>query len=164
MSQLQLLNTTVASMAISVNDVLTQSYHACYNNASGDDTMELLVSPLASTTEVEALYTAQLIDFESAIPAALHSLGATSAEITSALERKRKLEAEAKANENQTKSNENSSAKADVETKKANVKKTEADVEKVKADTELTKKQAKAPIAASGSSSSSSSSSSGSKK
>ena len=70
MSQLQLLNTTVSSIAISVNTILTASYHACYEyeNEHGDqDEMMLVTAPLSSTTEIEALYNSKLIDFESAL-------------------------------------------------------------------------------------------------
>jgi len=89
MSQLQLLNTTVASLALSINEILTSSYRAIYGT---DDETELILrtAPLSSTSEVQALYTCGLIDYESALPAALHSLGSASEEISSALERKRK--------------------------------------------------------------------------
>lgn len=46
---------------------------------------------------MQALYTGGLIDFESAMPAALHSLGCSAEEIAVALERKRKVEEEAAA-------------------------------------------------------------------
>jgi len=87
--RLQLLNTTVASLALSINEILTSSYRAIY---SADDETELILrtAPLSSTSEVQALFTCGLIDYESALPAALHSLGSGSEEISSALQRKRK--------------------------------------------------------------------------
>ena len=66
MSQLQLLNTTVASLALVVNDVLTQTYRAIYGGADEDELI-LTTAPLAATSEVQALYTGGLIDFESAM-------------------------------------------------------------------------------------------------
>ena len=92
MSQLQLLNTTVTSMAIAVNKVLTAVWHACYTDAPEGDELVLLTAPLASTAEVEALYTAGLIDIESALPCALHSLGSTASEIAGAVKRRREAD------------------------------------------------------------------------
>lgn len=90
MSQLQLLNTVVASLSVSVNDVLSQTYNALYGT-NGTEAGELVLStaPLCATAEVQALYAAQIIDFETALPSAMHSLGCSSAAISSALERRR---------------------------------------------------------------------------
>ena len=96
MSQLQLLNTTVASLALVINDILSQSYRAIYGGHD-DDELILRTSPLASTSEIQSLYTAGLIDFESSLPSALHSLGCSSEEISSALERRREVEKESEA-------------------------------------------------------------------
>ena len=90
--RLQLLNTTVTSMAIAVNKVLTAVWHACYTDAPEGDELTLLTAPLASTAEVEALYTAGLIDIESALPCALHSLGSTATEIAGAVKRRREAD------------------------------------------------------------------------
>ncbi|MDA9633367.1 hypothetical protein N9S81_00345, partial [bacterium] len=96
MSQLQLLNTVVASLAVSVNDVLSQTYTALYGSGSGAGSggagageLVLSTAPLCSTAEVQALYAAQIIDYETALPSAMHSLGCSSASISSALERRR---------------------------------------------------------------------------
>jgi hypothetical protein len=94
MSQLQLLNTTVSSISLAVNEVLTKTYHAIYGG-SDDTELVLRTAPLAATAEVQSLYQAQIIDYESAMPAALHSLGCSSEEIDAALERRRKAEAAA---------------------------------------------------------------------
>jgi hypothetical protein len=94
----QLLNTTVSSLAITVNNVLTTTYTAIYGGdgiegADGEE-LNLLVSPLTSISELQGLYTSNLVDFETAIPAALHSLGCTAEEISAALERRRVQEKE----------------------------------------------------------------------
>ena len=96
--RLQLLNTTVSSLAITVNNVLTTTYTAVYGGdgiegADGEE-LNLLVSPLTSISELQGLYTSNLVDFETAIPAALHSLGCTAEEISAALERRRAQEKE----------------------------------------------------------------------
>lgn len=60
-----MLNTTVASLALSINEVLTGTYRAIYGE--GDATELILrTAPLSATIEVEALYTAGIIDYESA--------------------------------------------------------------------------------------------------
>ena len=64
--RLQLLNTTVASLALAVNDVLSQTYRAVYGGEDGDELI-LTTAPLAATSEVQALYTGHLIDFETAM-------------------------------------------------------------------------------------------------
>ena len=79
-------------MALSVNKVLTATYHAAYSDAIEGDELVLLTAPLAATTEVEALFTAGVIDIESALPAALHSLGASAVEIDGALKRRREAD------------------------------------------------------------------------
>ena len=76
MSQLQLLNGTIQSIAIAVNKVLTATYHAVYDDAKEGDELTLLTAPLCSTAELQSLFEAGVIDIESALPAALHSLGA----------------------------------------------------------------------------------------
>lgn len=88
MSQVQLLNTTISSIALFVNQVLTSCYRAIY---SADENSELIlrVAPISSTAEVQALYASNIIDVESALPAALNSLGCSAEEIASAMERRR---------------------------------------------------------------------------
>jgi hypothetical protein len=88
MSQIQLLNTTIASIALFVNQVLTASYRAVY---SADESSELIlvVAPLSATAEVQSLYAGGIIDIESALPCALNSLGSSAEEIASAMERRR---------------------------------------------------------------------------
>jgi len=89
-SQIQLLNTTIAALATFVNTVISTCYRTIYN--SEDDELCLVVNPLSSVTEVQGLFTSGIIDYETAIPSAMHALGCTEREIAHALERRRKLE------------------------------------------------------------------------
>tara|TARA_B110000858_G_scaffold121172_1_gene138287 strand:- start:5272 stop:5778 length:507 start_codon:yes stop_codon:yes gene_type:complete len=84
-----LLNSTIQSIALAVNKVMTATYHACYSDAKEGDELVLLTAPLASTAEVQSLYEAGLIDIESALPAALHSLGCTAVEVAGAVKRRK---------------------------------------------------------------------------
>jgi len=88
-TQLQLLNSTVSQLAKSVNSVLSRVYCAIYDDDECDEraTLQLHTAPLTAAAEVTSLFTAQLIDIETALPAALHSLGATVDEIDEALKR-----------------------------------------------------------------------------
>ena len=86
---MQLLNTTVTSIALAVNKVLSACYHAVYDNAQPGDELVLLTAPLASTAEIEQLYTNGVIDIQSALPAALHSLGCTASEVAGAVKRRK---------------------------------------------------------------------------
>jgi len=76
-------------VALTVNDILSQTYTAIY---SGGDELILTTAPLAATGEVLALYAGGLVDFESSMPAALHSMGCSAEEIGAALERRRERE------------------------------------------------------------------------
>tara|TARA_Y100000389_G_C17386720_1_gene477462 strand:+ start:197 stop:847 length:651 start_codon:yes stop_codon:yes gene_type:complete len=89
---LQLLNSTISQLSKAVSAVLTKTYNQLYNDENEGEEEEpaqlkLVTSPLAVAEEIEKLYTAQLIDYETALPAALHSLGATTEEIEAAMER-----------------------------------------------------------------------------
>ena len=87
--RLQLLNTTVASIAVSVNDVLSQTYTALYGKGRDAGELVLCTAPLSSTSEVQALYTSGIIDYQTALPSAMHSLGCSAASISAALERRK---------------------------------------------------------------------------
>ena len=152
------LNTTVASMAIAVNKVLTAAYHAVYDDAMEDDELVLLVAPLAATTEVQELFTAGIIDIarcrsqttgtfctsrlvcgrsqESALPAALHSLGASAVEIEGALKRRRQADKNAPNADVMQAQTAAMLGEYDAQLKGAQTEKTIAEVDKVKADTE----------------------------
>jgi len=104
MSQLQLLNTVVASIAVSVNDVLSQTYTALYGKGKEAGELVLSTAPLCATTEVQQLYAAGILDDEVAVPSAMHSLGCSATEISSAVERRRQSnDLKRKADELQTK-------------------------------------------------------------
>jgi hypothetical protein len=125
--RLQLLNTTVSSLAVTINNVLTQTYNAIYGiDDDGGEELNLLVSPLSSVTELQALYAGGLIDFETALPPALHSLGCTAEEISAALDRRRELEkkqADMKALEEKT-------AKAELERRERDANKPDSEARK----------------------------------
>lgn len=81
-------------MAKAVSQVLTKVYNVLYeeeddeNSDNSDPPMlKLVTAPLSVAEEVERLFTSQLIDRETALPAALHSLGATTSEIEAAMQR-----------------------------------------------------------------------------
>ena len=80
---MSLLNTTVAQLAKWVNLTLTMAYRDIYGEEEGENPAQLtlLTSPLSSTDEVAALYTAGLAPVEIAMPAVLHSIGASKDEI-----------------------------------------------------------------------------------
>ena len=97
--QLQLLNSTVSQLAKSINDVLTKTYNAIYpeeyidvngyrkRSSSGIVELKLRTAPISSSEELVSLFQSQLVDSEIAIPAALHTLGASTDQIEAAVER-----------------------------------------------------------------------------
>jgi hypothetical protein len=88
--RLQLLNSTVAQLAKSVNQVLTKVYQLLYSEGEedGEDPPQLTLrtAPLAASEEVIALYGAQLLPCEHAVRAAMHTLGASPDQIDAAVE------------------------------------------------------------------------------
>ena len=136
-------------------------YHAAFNDAKEGDELVLLTAPLAATSEVEALFTAGLIDVESALPAALHSLGASASEIDGALKRRREadaLGADSKLLEAQTaaqmgdadvklKAAQAAKTTEEIESVRAGVEKTRAEIGKVNADAKKAEHDVKAPFA-----------------
>ena len=137
--QLQLLNSTVSQLAKSINDVLTKTYLALYpdestNSLTGtreespDTNLELKLrtAPLSASEEIVALYTANLIDSEIAVPAVLHSLGSTSDEIDAALDRIRAKEEKDCACEDEERDLNNQQKKVSLETAKFNLKNAKA--------------------------------------
>ena len=135
---LRRLNTTVASIALNVNKCLTACYQVVYDDSKEEDELVLLTAPLSSTTEVEALYTAGVIDIESALPAALHSLGASAVEIEGALKRRRKADKDKPNPEAAMAETSAMLGEYDAQLKAAQTEKTMAEVDKVKADTQKT--------------------------
>jgi len=75
-----------------VNKVLTATYAACYSDAMEGDELTLLTAPMCSTAELQSLYEGGIVDIESALPAALHSLGCTAVEIAGAVKRRRQTD------------------------------------------------------------------------
>ena len=140
--RLQLLNTTVQSLALHVNRVLTACYHAIFDDANDADELTLLTAPLSSTAEVQQLFTAGLIDSESALPAALHSLGCSASEIEGALERRRKAEKAGQDTELMQAQTAAALGDADVALKSAQTAKTEQEVAHVEASTEKVRAEA----------------------
>ena len=98
-SQLALLNTTVAQLAMSVSQVLTSSYRDIYGEEGDTDDpaqLMLLTAPLAATEEVVNIFAAGLAPCEIAMPAVLHAIGASKDEIDAAVKKMcEKEEAEA---------------------------------------------------------------------
>lgn len=140
MSQLQLLNTTVTAMAIQVNAVLTSCYHAVFGESSGrteQDELMLVTAPLSAASEVQGLYEKGVIDYESALPAALHSLGCSANEITEALKRRRSQQDSQGLSEAAALESDNAVKAAQAEHTRAGIPLVQAQTDKVKADTKL---------------------------
>lgn len=153
MSQLQLLNTTVSSMALAVNRVLTACYHECYENAKEADELILMTAPLSATSEIQALHDSGIIDFETALPAAMHSLGCSVNDIEGALKRRRDAAASAGDTALLDAQTAAKVGDADIALKTAQTAKTTAEIDavragvgKTKAETKKTERDAKAPI------------------
>jgi hypothetical protein len=164
----QLLNGTIQSIALATNKVLTATYHAVYDDAQEGDELTLLTAPLASTAEVQSLYESGIIDICSALPAALHSLGATALEVAGAV--KRRKQADASGSDAKLLEAQNSAklGDADVALKGAQTLKTAAEtkvveqtVEKTKAETKKLNHDAAAPHVKPGAAGAGSSSSGG---
>ena len=133
------LNTTIQSLAISVNTVLTSAYKAIYSSSgplgyTDEDSLMLMVAPLSACEEVSMLFEKGIIDAESAIPAALHSLGASSAEIAAALERRRAADEKTQETERADREGAASTLNADVELKGAQVEVARANAKKLERD------------------------------
>lgn len=139
-------------MAISVNAVLTACYHAAFGESTGSneqDELMLVTAPLSAASEVQGLYEKGVIDYESALPAALHSLGCSANEITEALKRRRAQQDVQGISDAATAASDNAVKAAQAEHTRAGIPLIQAQTEKVKADTKLTsKKEADRPTEA----------------
>jgi hypothetical protein len=145
-----------------------------YSDAQEGDELTLLTAPLASTAEVQSLYESGIIDIASALPAALHSLGATALEVAGAVQRRKQADKDGTDTKLLEAQNSAKIGDADVLLKSAQTGKTQAEtkvidqqVAKTKAETKKLNHDAAAPhatpgAAAAGGGSSSSSSGSGS--
>ncbi len=129
--RLQLLNSTVSQIAKAVNQVLTKAYNYLYVDDDDDGEepaqLKLQTAPLAASEEIEKLFTAGIVDLETALPAALHALGATTDEVEKAL--KRGMEKEQKKCDC-----EDEDRKLAQEDRKLNMKERTLGLEKTKAD------------------------------
>ena len=143
MRQLQLLNSTIQSIAISVNKVLTATYHAVYDDAREGDELTLLTAPLCSTAELQSLFEAGVVDIESALPAALHSLGCTAVEIAGAVKRRKQADQAGTDTKLLEVQNAAKIGDADVALKAAQTGKTTAETEVVKQQVAKTKAETK---------------------
>jgi len=157
----QLLNSTIQSIALSVNKVMTATYHACYDDAKEGDELVLVTAPLCSTAELQSLFEAGVIDIESALPAALHSLGCTAVEIAGAVKRRRQADQDGTDTKLLEAQNAAKLGDADVLLKAAQTGKTTAEtkvveqnVAKTKAETKKLNHDAAAPHATPGAASS----------
>jgi len=137
--QLSLLNSTVSQLAKSINDVLTKTYLALYpdestnsltgtREESSDTNLELKLrtAPLSASEEVIALYGANLIDAEVAVPAVMHALGSTPDEIDAAMERTRAKDEKDCACDDENRDMEMQQKKVALETSKVNLKNAKA--------------------------------------
>lgn len=139
----QLLNGTIQSIAIAVNKVLTATYHACYSDAPEGDELVLLTAPLCSTAEVQALFESGIVDIESALPAALHSLGCTAVEIAGAMKRRKVAEKNGSDTKLMEMQNQAKVGDADVALKGAQTLKTAAETKVVEQQVAKTKAETK---------------------
>ena len=142
----------MTSIALAVNKVLTACYHTVYDNAQQGDELVLLTAPLASTAEIEQLFTNGIIDIESALPAALHSLGCTASEVAGAVKRRNAADKSGTDTKLLEAQNQAKLGDADVLLKTAQTGKTTAEtkvveqqVAKTKAETKKTLHDAAAP-------------------
>ena len=137
------MNSTIQSIAISVNKVLSSTYHAVYDDAREGDELTLLTAPLCSTAELQSLYEAGVVDIESALPAALHSLGCTALEIAGAVKRRRQADQDGTDSKLLEAQNNAKLGDADVALKGAQTLKTTAETEVVKQNVAKTKAETK---------------------
>ena len=151
-NRVQLLNATIQSIALSVNKVLSATYHACYADAKEGDELVLVTAPLCSTAELQSLFEGGIIDIDSALPAALHSLGCTAVEIAGASKRRRQADQDGTDSKTLDAQNQAKLGDADVLLKAAQTGKTTAEtkvveqqVAKTKAETKKTLHDASAP-------------------
>ena len=134
----RLLCPTTLPVRLLTSPCAMRSYQVVYDDSKEEDELVLLTAPLSSTTEIEALYTAGLIDIDSALPAALHSLGASAVEIEGALKRRRQADKNKPNAEAAMAETSAMLGEYDAQLKAAQTEKTKAEVEKVKADTQKT--------------------------
>jgi hypothetical protein len=141
--QLQLLNSTVSQLAKSINDVLTKTYLALYpdertgllgdreEKSDGNVELKLRTAPLAASEEIVALFNAQLIDSDVAVPAAMHALGSSNEEIEAALARIKAKEDKQCECDDEEREFQKKDRDVAFKEREVGLKKTEADIKKV---------------------------------
>ena len=138
----------MASLAKSVNEVLTEAYCELYGDETGDVQLELVTAPLAATEEVLALYQAGIAPAEVAVPACLHAIGASKDEIDEAVKKAVEEKRRMTENEQNTADGEKASKEHDHKAKEqehaANEQRIVIEVEQGKANIEKTKAEAAA--------------------
>lgn len=123
--------------------MLTAAYRECYGSVVGHtdlDEMVLVTAPLSSNSEIEALYSANVIDWQSALPNALHSLGCSASEIANAVVRRKEAEKKTDATNSRLAVSEetaNEKSSAEVEAQKASTELTQAQIEKTQKETTI---------------------------
>ena len=137
-TRLQLLNSTVAQLAKAVNLVLTKTYNLLYSDDEDENQeppqLKLQTSPLASSEEVEKLFAAQIIDLETALPAAMHALGASADETEAAVARGLAKAEKQCACEEEDRAMQKEDAALNMKERTIGLKKTEADIKKTEHD------------------------------
>ena len=123
--------------------MLTATYHAVYDDAREGDELTLLTAPLCSTAELQSLFEAGVVDIESALPAALHSLGCTAVEIAGAVKRRKLADQAGTDTKLLEAQNQAKLGDADVLLKAAQTSKTTAETEVVKQQVAKTKAETK---------------------
>lgn len=132
----------MAQLAKAVNHVLTQVYTLLYSDEDVDskyDTphLKLQTSPLASSEEVEKLFAVGIVDLKTALPAALHALGATSDEVEAAMERGMQREEKKCACEDETRALQKQDTELNLQERKLGLEKTKADIKKTEHDAQV---------------------------
>jgi len=140
----------VTSLAKDISAVLTEAYFDVYGVEEGNTTLELITAPLAASEEVLQLFQGGLCPAEVAVPACLHAIGATKAEIDDAVKQAVKERDRLRQNEQNTADGEQTSREQDqaskqqegkanearivveIEQAKANVRKTDAETAELK--------------------------------
>ena len=94
-AQLNLLNSTVAQLAKSIDKVLTRSYVRVYGEDEADITsLNLSYQPMQSTEEIAMLFSAGLLPTEVAVRSAMNAIGASTDAIESAVQEMKKQKQE----------------------------------------------------------------------
>lgn len=158
----------MSQLASSINRVLTSVYLSLYPDEERVDVtgarleaantnleLKLRTSPLSASEEIVNLYGAGLVDGETAVPAVMHSLGASSDEIDAALQRMRAKEEKECACDDENKELDLESKKLSVETAKVNLKQAKQTSAPAKSSASSASSGAAAASASSGSTSSS---------